>query len=263
MAKKSNTVVCEISNEKLLEFIKKCQDLIKIDDKIFIKLDKTNLLLYSLVGKNDDIHAFKSHIIKLKDMFENISGDFENLLMIVGSISEKNKEARKLIQNLTNFSDYQENSIWTFHFNESNIIEKLSIKNSKLKIDINAGIASVFKQQIIDVDQIKEATNPEYANFSFVLSKEDYERIKKMSSIDLENDMLYLNIADKKLSIGESTWSLELSKLDYDDNTFSFPKKYFKTIQFKHEESTIYVFDNFIFITGEDTNLMISVEFSI
>ena len=183
MAKKQNTVVCEISNENLKEFIKKCQDLIKIDDKIFIKLDKTNLLIYSLVGQNDDIHAFKSHIVKLKDMFISSEGDYEQLLMIVGSISEKNKEARKLIQTLTNFVDYQENTSWTFHFNESNIIEKLTIKNSKLKIDINAGIPSVFKQQIIDVDQISEATNPEYANFSFSISKEDYERVKKMSAI--------------------------------------------------------------------------------
>ena len=75
--------------------------------------------------------------------------------------------------------------------------------------------------------------------------------------------MLYLTITDKKLTLGESKWSLKLSDLDFEDNTYSFPKKYFKTIQFKHDESTIYVFDSFIFITGEDTNLMISIEFTI
>ena len=56
------------------------------------------------------------------------------------------------------------------------------------------------------VDDVYDVMNIDNAYYSFVLSKDDFDYIKAKTSIEKENDILYLNINDNKLSLGENRW---------------------------------------------------------
>jgi len=70
-----------------------------------------------------------------------------------------------------------------------------------------------------------------------------------------------LNINDKKLSIGETKWKLNICDIEYEDVTLAFPKKYFNTIN--PSDIKIYVFESFILCKYSEYNLMILMETTI
>ena len=82
--------------------------------------------------------------------------------------------------------------------------------------------------------------------------------------IDSENDILYLVIRDKKLTIGEHGWDLQICEIDHDDLSITFPKKYFNSMNFVGENKiAIYVFDTILFIDNKNTSLIIALELSV
>ena len=99
---------------------------------------------------------------------------------------------------------------------------------------------------------------------SFILKKDDFDYIKSKLAIYKVSEVLYLNIKDKQVVIGENRWEHTICDIESEDNTISFPKKYFKCIDYgSATEMTIYIFDRFIMIKGDDSNLMISIELTV
>ena len=107
------------------------------------------------------------------------------------------------------------------------------------------------------------------ALYSFILKKEDFDYIKTKTTIEKENDVIYLNNKLGEISFSESKWEHNIIKIDSELNsTVVFPKKYFKCINFeKSNEQTLYVFEDdntgYIMVVSENTNLLISTEMSI
>jgi hypothetical protein len=248
------------SLNKLLEYFK---DLTRIDDKVFLKIDGKNILIYSMVGDHNQIHAFKSHTISFNNIFDGKFID-TSLTMIIGSTGKdkKGEGAKKIARNLAIFEGINEDLEFKITYNSDGYIEKLTIKNKKLKIDIPGG-DPISNKLDINVDDIKEYMNVDNSMFSFSLNKDDFDRIKKMSTIDLNNDIIYLNIKDKVITLSEMKWELNVAEIDYEDTTISFPKKYFNSIIYNSEEKIIYVFDTFILVLDDLSNLMISIELTI
>lgn len=259
---KTSIVTYKINKESLSDFISKSLDLTKIlskeeDNKIVMKVNMKNVLLYSSVGQGNDIHSFKSYSYNTEEFFSN-KKDLENdLVMIIGS-------AKKFARNIKIFLDFDDNDIdFKLTYNEDNYVEKLLIRNSKLNLDIAGSDPRALKFDM-DIELIKEAMNPDNSLYNFNLTKEDFTRIKKMGLVEIDNDILYLTIKEKKITIGETKWQLDLGEIEEDDSTISFPKRYFNSINFTTEtEMKVYVFDSFLMILGDNTNLLVSTEFSI
>lgn len=263
MAKKSSTNILayKINLESLSIIIEKILDLTKLDKSVMFKFTNDNLLLYSLVGQGDNINAFKSHKLNINDLF-TVKSELEE------DIIYKIEDAKKFVTSMTVFIKYMNSQKildkidFKVYYNDDFIGEKLLIQNNKSKEETPGEKPS--NSQNIDIEQVDVVMDTESAQYSFFLSKEDFNYIKSKTVIEKENDILYLTIKDKKLSIGENRWDHNICDIDYEDSNISFPKKYFKCINYSNEEQMqIFINDYFITVLGNTTNLLISIEISI
>lgn len=236
-------------------FLEKVHDLLSIDNEILLKINNDKILLYSIVGEKMNVNAFKSFVFNTNDVFS-----FDN---------ELPNEVRFIITNggkfettLKNFTDYKEDIKCEFFMNDDTYADNFKMKNSKLKLSINGGDVRGMNTTI-DIEKINKTLNKDNIDFKFLLDKNSYAKIKKLMSIDTENDILTLNIIDKALTIGENNWDINISEIDHEDLSITFPKKYFKSISFTEEEINIYVFDTFLLIDNLNTNLLIALELTV
>jgi len=236
-------------------FLDKIHDLLSIDNEVLLKINNDNLLLYSIVGEKSNVNAFKSFVFKTNEIFS-----FEE---------ELPKEIRFIITNgskfegsLKNYLDFSEDIKCEFFMNDDTYADNFKFKNSKLRLSVNGGDFRGMNTNI-DVEKINKTLNKDNIDFKFALDKNSYSKIKKIATIDNDNDILTLNINDKKLTIGENGWDLQLCEIDHDDLSITFPKKYFKSITFTEDQINVYVFDTFILIDNKNTNLLIALELSI
>ena len=236
-------------------FLDKVHDLLSIDDEILLKINNDNILLYSIVGEKMNVNAFKSFIFKTSEIFS-----FEDVLA---------KEIRFIITNgskfentLKNYIDFNEDIECEFFMNDDMYADNFKLKNSKLKLSINGGDVRGMNTTI-DIEKINKTLNKDNIDFKFLLDKNSYTKIKKIASIDNENDILTLTINKNKLTIGESNWNLKVYDIQHEDLSITFPKKYFKSITFTEDEINVYVFDTFLLIDNKNTNLLISLELTV
>ena len=236
-------------------FIDKIHDLLSIDDEILLKITNDDILLYSIVGEKMNVNAFKSFIYKTQEVFL-----FDNIL---------EKEIRFIITNgskfensLKNFIDYNEDIKCEFFMNDDTYADNFRLKNSKLKLSISGGDLRAMNTSI-DIEKINKTINKDNIDFKFSLDKNSYSKIKKIMAIDNENDILILNIINNSLEIGENNWNLKICDIEHNDLNITFPKKYFKSITFTEEEIDVYVFDTFLLIDNQNTNLLIALELTV
>jgi hypothetical protein len=148
------------------------------------------------------------------------------------------------------------------HYNEF-FCERIIIQNKKSKEE-HPGAKPNNHTHNIDNDDIASVMDIDASNYSFSLSKIDFEYVKSKILIDRVNDIIYLTINDKTLALGENRWQHSVCEIDQEDTTISFPKKYFKCINFdKENEMMIYVTDMYLIILGQTTNLLISIDLTI
>ena len=240
---------------QLTFFLDKVHDLTTIDEEILIKIDKDNLLLYAIVGEKMNVNAFKSFVFKTEEIFSFIEPPENELRFIV-------QNGNKFESTLKNYLDFNESLECEFFMNDNTYSDNLLLKNSKLRLSVGGGDPRGMNTTI-SVDKIKSTMNKDNIDFKFVLDKNSYTKIKKIASIDTENDILTLMINDNKLSIGEGSWDLYICDIEHEDLSITYPKKYFKSITFTEDEINVYVFDTFLLVDNKNTNLLIALELTV
>ena len=265
MAKKvtTSTISYKISLDQLENLINKIKDLTKLDNTVILNFSNTELFLYSVIGKNiDNVHAFKSHTINIKDLFTVVKDKLEKELKYILSDAKKFTTSISVFIKYMRTQNIEEDLEFKLYFNEE-FCERFMIKNSKSKEETSGGKPNNHTHRL-GVDDVYDVMNIDNAYYSFDLSKDDFDYIKAKTSIEKENDILYLNINDNKLSLGENRWDHNICNVEFEDTTISFPKKYFKCINYDKENNMkIYVTDTFLLILGDNTNLLISIELSV
>lgn len=236
-------------------FLDKVHDLLSIDNEVLIKIDNENVLLYSIVGEKNNVNAFKSFIYKTKELF-SFKEELPNEIRFIITNGKKFEDILK------NYLDYNEVINCEFFMNDDTYADNLKIKNSKLRLGINGGDIRGMNTNI-DISKINATLNKDNIDFKFILDKSSYAKIKKIAAVDGDNDILTLIIHNKELNIGEHGWSLKLCDIDHEDLNITFPKKYFKSITFTEDDLVVYVFDTFILVDNQNTNLLIALELSI
>ena len=267
MAKKrisSKKANYKISLDKLEVLNAKMKDLTKLDKSIYLKIDNKTILLYSLVGKGANIHSFKSHTQKIEDTFNVVKDTLDDEILY------KILDGKRFTNSLSMYIKYMRNQkifddieFQLTYSPETFTCEKLLIKNKKSKEETPG--EKPTHDQDIDTDQIDDLMDTDLTNYNFDLSEDDFKYIKSKAGIEKDNDVLYMNIKNDNLSIGENRWDLDICELTgLNDETVSFPKKYFNCINFDVDSNMkIYVAETYLLILGETSNLLISVEFSV
>jgi hypothetical protein len=253
----------KISSENLNNLINTLKDLSSIDKKCIFRIDSKNILIYSKVGEGNTINAFKSFVYNTKDLF--MIDDFEET---INFITNDAKEFYRKLQILNSFQQDNTGKIYYDSLGDTFYAERIVMKcGTKLKLSFNGGDPKSINSKI-SVEAIKQTMNIEDSNFNFDLKSDDFDNIKKLASNDIEQDVFYLNTVNKDdkyyVSIGETVWDLTLSEIEYDDKiTISFPKKYFKSITINDDTVKIYVFDNKIMVSSDNSDMLISTELSV
>jgi len=246
-----------MTNEQLKNFLDKIKDLVSISDEVLLKVDNYNILMYSLVGEKKNVNAFKSFIVKTEDLFTFKKELEKQMKYIIPN-------GKKFDSNIRNFLDYSETINCTFYMNDEEYADNLLIKNKFLRLNQIGGDPRGTSLDI-DIEQVKSAIDKNNADFKFSLPKDVFEKIKKMSKIELDNDILYLNIKDNVLTIAENAWELTVCDTDQGDLSITFPKKYFNSLQIPPgtTEVEVFVFDSFLLVDNENTSLLVALELTI
>lgn len=264
MAKKSLPSITFVQNKsQLSDLLSKIKELVKLNDKIVFKLNEKELLIYSCITKGKQIVAFKNFvyqtnvILTLKESLE------KEVVMII-------KDVKKFIANLANYEDYDSDISFEMTYSEisgTNFSDMMKVSNGKLKLSLSAG-DPVGIDVGMTIDLINKFCDIKKSIFNFDIDVDTFNKIKKMGTINItakkstnpaDIDPLTLSVNKNKLSIGDIKWNLDLCDIDREDESFSFPKKYFNTITMK-ENVKIYVFDTFLMIKSEGSDLLITME---
>jgi len=248
-----------VKSDKFGDFLDKIGDITKISDTIRLKIDKDDTLMYGTIGETS-ILAFKNYIVKTNQYFD--FKDFDFTLDYV--ILDAKKFTKKLnllngeaIMDLT-YKDHPDND-------DIKIVRSLTIKDKKLTLS-NVG-GEPYKIRDINKTMLSSKLKASNASWSFNVPVEDFNSIKKLSSIDSDDKTINITVNnDGLVSFGENAkWSLDVSNTEVENESLVFGKKYLSCINIGNNDDVSFnVFETFILIKNIDTdsesNLMLSFE---
>ncbi len=250
----ANKLKFKIKSDKISDFIDKLDELTKIEDTIKLKIDGDNILMYSILGGNIML-AFKNYLIDTSDYFEFDDFDFTLDVIIVNS--------KKFVKNL-NFLKESEKVTIEFSYKESqdddNIMNARSIQvvGGKLKVNWLAG--EHYELRDINKDALKNNLNIKNRKWFFNINKNDFSDVKKLSSINGDR-IININISSGKVIFSEkAAWELEIDSIDDDKNSSLMLNKKFLSCINDNDDIEFSIFENFMLIKNENSNLMLSFE---
>lgn len=258
---KNKSISFTQSPEQLSNLLKKVKDLTSIDPRIVIRIEPESVLIFSFVGQSfKDIHAFKNYIFPIEEVMTLKKAEIEEPIFFIA------KDGKRFFRSVESFLNYPQDIRCKMSINDENYVNYIGFDNTKDNKGLDAKVIGSDPIAIgsqIGVDDINYLMDISKSNFNFRLSKADFAQIKKQSLIENEpKSVLYINIQDKLLSIGETKWHYNITEIDQEDIMLSFPKAYFNTIN-PSEFIDVYVFDEFILCKYDDYNLMIILETTI
>ena len=253
MGSKSKKINFIIKSDKLSDFVSKLEDLTKISDTIKLKIDKDNILVYSLVGETS-ILAFKNYIFETSEYF-SFKEEFDYILDYIVI------NAKKFVKNMKFFTDDVKMSLTYRESPTEGImyVRSMSASDGRFKMS-NVG-AEPYKVRDIDRHKLKQILDPENSKWSFQISDSDFTDVKKLSSINGDDKIITISTNNGKLHFGEiGTWDLKVGDIDETQSDITFPKKYLSSINNTIDTINFSVFETFLLFKEDDTNFMCSFE---
>lgn len=252
----ANKVKFKIKSEKFTDFISKLDDLTKIEDTIKLKIDNDNILMYSMMGGNVML-AFKNYLINTRDYLD-YGDDLEYSIDIIVA------NAKKFVKNL-NFIKDSDKVTMEITYKESPDDEtimtgrSLQVVGGKLKVNWMA--AEHFEMRDINKMALKQRLDLKGRKWNFSISKSDFSDVKKLSNINGER-IININIIGGKVILSENAaWELEIDSIDVDRNAnLMLNKKFLSCINDDMENIEFNIFETFMLIKDDISNLMLSYE---
>jgi hypothetical protein len=253
----SKKISLSLNLEMFSDFVDKLQDLTNISDTIKLKIDKEYIMAYSMLSNDVAVLCLKNYSLKTSSYIDNFDTDEVFDYIITG--------APKFVKNLKFFNsdssikmdiDYKPS-----HENHDVMhIRAARFSNGKLKISCVGGELSKIRD--ISKSKIESLLNIKNSKWGFKISKSDFSDIKKLSSINSEDKILTV-ISDKGIVsvMEEYKWELEVDKIKDEKYTkIIFNKKYLSNINAEREHIDFNIFETFILVRDENSNLMLSFE---
>ena len=245
----------KVKNDKFGDFLEKLDDLTKISTTIKLKIDNENILIYSVLGKAA-VLAFKNFTFKTKDLFD-IKEDLEHtydIVILEGKKFVKNLQFLQGNEKITFEISYKENQ------DDDTVMDARAIQIVGGKLKINWIGGEHYEIRDMNKASLDKGLDLKNKKWSFRITKSDYSDIKKLSSI---NGTKLLNIAVDKGNVKileTSAWELEIDEIEDRNANFILNKKFLSCINDTKEEIVFNIFENFMLIKDEESNLMLSFE---
>lgn len=253
MASTSKKINFIIKKENLPDFVNKLEDLTKISDIIKFKIDKDNILTYSLVGETA-ILAFKNYIFETKDIF-SFKEDFEYTLDYIVI------NAKKFVKNMKFFTEDVKVTLTYRQSPTENIMYVRSMSSSDGRFKMSNVGAEPYKVRDIDKYKLRKLLDPENSEWSFQINDTDFKDVKKLSSINGDDKIITISTNNGNLHFGEiGSWDLNVGNIDEVQSDITFPKKYLSSINNTLDTINFSVFETFLLFQEDNTNLMVSFE---
>lgn len=244
-----------IKTDRFQDLINKLSDLTSIDSTIKIKIDNENTLIYSMLGANVMI-GFKNFLIKTSDYFE-IKNELEYSYDVIIA------NCNKFVKNLE-FLKNQSKITISLSCKESQedetvmIARSIQIAGGKLKVNWLA--AERYEMRDISNDVLSERLDIKNRKWSFIISKENFSDVKKLSNINSDR-VVNINVVDGKVILSENAaWELEIGETEKNSASLIFNKRFFKCINADKDEIEFSMFENFMLVKDDNSNLMLSYE---
>lgn len=246
----------KFNKSKFSDFVSKLKDLTNIEDTIKIKFDKSGILMYSTLANDVSVLALKSYFLKTDDYIEDFESEYTFDYIITS--------ATKVVKNLGffNIDVPVKLEIMYKELPEDDTVMHVragQFSNGKLKISCVGG--EQFKIRDINASVLEARLNPKLAKWSFSISQSDFLDVKKLASINSEDRTMIITVQDKKVTVSEpSKWEIEIDEIDYKNTTLTFLKKYLSNINADNSVIKFDMFDTFILVKDQNSNLMMSFE---
>ncbi len=250
----ANKIKFQIKPDKISQFIETLEELTRIEDTIKLKIDSENILMYSILGGNVML-AFKNYLINTSDYFVGNEFDFTLDAIIVN--------AKKFVKNL-NFLTSSEKVTIEFTYKESQDDDdtmqarSIQVVGGKLKVNWLAG--EHYQLRDINKASLKTNLNPKNRKWSFKISKSDFSDVKKLSNINSERIINITIDSGNVLFSEKSAWELEIDSIEDDRNSNLMLNKKFLSCINDDKDVEFSIFDNFMLIQDNNSNLMLSFE---
>lgn len=240
------------SKDSLTEFLRKLQDVSKINTVVKIYLNKDKLMFYTFAPRS--MTVCKACFMNTKSAFSDVPVEFEkNLQVMIG-------DSKKFVKKMAFYRDSEQIKV-LFGYRVTNTgqyhVLWMKPKDKKLKMTLTMQelhlLPNVTKEQILQKSGLE-------SNFDFDVDIQTLVDIKKLTQLNPESEAMSLRISDNKLMFEEEgRWDMEIKDMEHDNIQYNFQKKYFNSLDNK-DTTNIRVFDDFLMIKTEDMFLMIGLE---
>ena len=245
----------KIKPENFSLFVSKIENISAIDDTVRIKIDSENILMYSMLGGGNVMLAFKNFLLNTSDFFENNDFDY-TIDMIIPN-------AKKFVKNLAFIREMDKIGFdLTYKEDEDDellyVVRTLQLSSGKFKVNWLGG--ELYSVRDIGKVALAQRLNPKDKKWSFNISNQDFLDIKKLSSINSER-IICMDVNKGKVVLSEkSSWELEVDHIEDRNAALILNKRFLSCINDKLENIEVNIFENFMLIKDENSNLMLSME---
>jgi hypothetical protein len=250
----ANKVKFTVISEKFEDFINKLSDLTSIDDTIKLKIDNDNILMYSMLGGNVML-AFKNYLIEKSEYLKSDDLEFTYDVIIANS--------KKFVKNL-GFIKSSDKITIEINCKESpeddTIMNARSIQvvGGKLKVNWLAG--ERYEMRDINKTVLSQRLDLKNRKWFFKLENQDFLDVKKLSSINSDK-IINISVQNGSVVLSEtSAWELEVGKIEDRTANLIFNKRFLNCINDSLKTIEFSMFETFILIKDENSNLMLSYE---
>lgn len=247
----------KINSNNFEDLIGKIKDVSNINEVVKLKINKDKILLYSMKANDNAVLALKSFHIPTIDYIENFDEDEMYNFIIVN--------APKFIKGLQFFDSKLPIKLDVTikpHHEDENVMQIRSAQftNGKLKILTVGGEDSKIRD--IKADMLDARTDINNSEWNFQIDKQDFQSIKKLSSIDSEEKILFFNVEKGKVLAGEdSKWELYVGDASKEITyKIIFNKKYLSNLNQDLDTIDFHIFETFILIQDINSKIMLSFE---
>jgi hypothetical protein len=251
----ANKIKFKVNRDNFSTFIERLSDVSNIDDTVKLKIDNEHILMYSTLGGNVML-AFKNYLLKRED-FLTTDDELESGYDIIIANAKKfvkNLEFLKSSDKITLEVNYKESP----DDNKLMLARSIQIVGGKLKVNWLAG--ENYEVRDINKSILKQRLDIKNRKWYFIINKEQFGDIKKLSSINSDK-IINFTVNDGKVIVSETAaWEFEIDEIEKRSASFIFNKRFLNCVNSEKEQIEFSMFDTFILIKDEDTNLMLSYE---
>lgn len=253
----SSKISLKFIKENFSDFISKLKDLTNIEDVVKLKIENENILMYSMLSNDVSVLALKSYTIKTSDYIENFNKE-ETCDFIILNASKFVKNI-----NLFNVDNPVKLDLITKPLPDNDDIlhvRSAQFTNGKLKISCVGG--EEHKIRDININTLETKLNPSRSKWSFGINKQDFSDVKKLCTNNNEEKYININVdSEGTVTMSEmGKWEIEIDNIDTKNNNLIFGKKYLSNINAELDRINFSVFDTFILVKDNNSNLMLSFE---